>query len=631
MKTSRPNTRAHTARKTAKPAAKKRNKPTGGSSKSGKVTLVQGDPSIGSFQFSGVAGKAQTKEQVELPPKSPGAEKPISLKTRDPVSQQLRALPREIAAFAARNSVYFCIASTFVVLFCCINWQLFTTPIYEDGDFAANALQVQRAKHFSELLGNYSRFGFHHPGPAFFYVFAAGEELFFDILHIVPAPANAEMLAEILLNVTFLVLTFKIIRAHCYSTLFLPLATAGTVLFLYAVAHAVPGSPMVSIWPPHFILFCFPFFAVACASVVAGRWDHLPLMAWAGMMLVHAHVAQIMFAGTLAAVALAIAALRERKRGPMSHVIRQHRTAVLATAGIFALFVFPIALEWSLHRPNNIDFILKYTREHPGLHNSFSQSLLYLASFFMFTPRAEQVLASAQPTLAGLLNPAPFVLHYWAVFLGFASFATVSRFGRRRKAPLFAKYLLGQCALIAGLFIYWAASISGPLFPFNGYFFFSVQWILLLGLSALVADRFDMGLKSGTAIALCCAAVLPLLLIAPELKYVNSGDAGVHKVAESVKSITSRPIYLEFGSDDWPFAAGVASGLRRNGIRFCVLPSWGFMFGDDSVCQSDRRLRFSRDGSCESPCRTVLRHGDVSVEYVETARVNLDSRRQPIW
>ena len=68
------------------------------------------------------------------------------------------------------------------VLFAAIllnNSQLvFHSRQYESDDYAADSLQVIKAKHFRETLGQYSRYGFHHPGPAFFYVLAWGE-LFF--------------------------------------------------------------------------------------------------------------------------------------------------------------------------------------------------------------------------------------------------------------------------------------------------------------------------------------------------------------------------------------------------------------------------------------------------------------------
>ena len=48
----------------------------------------------------------------------------------------------------------------------------FETRLYEFADMAANSLEVLQAKKFELYYGNYSRWGFHHPGPALFYLLA---------------------------------------------------------------------------------------------------------------------------------------------------------------------------------------------------------------------------------------------------------------------------------------------------------------------------------------------------------------------------------------------------------------------------------------------------------------------------
>src|SRR5262245_59830940 len=77
---------------------------------------------------------------------------------------------------------------------------LFSTPIHELGDTGANSIIVNQAKHFELLVGNYSRQGFNHPGPAYFYLQAAGEWLFHDVLRLVPTPWNGQVLALYALN-----------------------------------------------------------------------------------------------------------------------------------------------------------------------------------------------------------------------------------------------------------------------------------------------------------------------------------------------------------------------------------------------------------------------------------------------
>jgi hypothetical protein len=57
--------------------------------------------------------------------------------------------------------------------------------------------------HGTLLIGNYSREGFNHPGPAYMYVQAAGQWLFLYVLHLVPTAWNAHVLAVFALNSSF--------------------------------------------------------------------------------------------------------------------------------------------------------------------------------------------------------------------------------------------------------------------------------------------------------------------------------------------------------------------------------------------------------------------------------------------
>jgi hypothetical protein len=80
---------------------------------------------------------------------------------------------------------------------------LFSTRLYEDADMGANSILVEQARHFTLLVGNYSRDHFHHPGPAYMSVKAAGESLFWAWLHVVPTAWNGQLLAVYALNSLF--------------------------------------------------------------------------------------------------------------------------------------------------------------------------------------------------------------------------------------------------------------------------------------------------------------------------------------------------------------------------------------------------------------------------------------------
>src|ERR1700735_1143571 len=80
---------------------------------------------------------------------------------------------------------------------------LFSTPEYENADMGANSILIEQARRFSLLVGNYSREHFNHPGPAFLYVQAWGESLFYDALPLVPTPWNGQLIALYGLNALF--------------------------------------------------------------------------------------------------------------------------------------------------------------------------------------------------------------------------------------------------------------------------------------------------------------------------------------------------------------------------------------------------------------------------------------------
>lgn len=58
------------------------------------------------------------------------------------------------------DSAPWALTAAFVLLVLAVNFHLFTQPIVEAGDYAANSLLVHQAKHFTLLTGHYSRWGF---------------------------------------------------------------------------------------------------------------------------------------------------------------------------------------------------------------------------------------------------------------------------------------------------------------------------------------------------------------------------------------------------------------------------------------------------------------------------------------
>ena len=210
-----------------------------------------------------------------------------------------------------RHRALVCFLLVFVALFAVLlvkNRDLFDLRIHEDGDFAANSIIIDDAEHFDLLVGNYSRQGFSHPGPADFYVQAAGEKVLHDWLGIVPEPFNGQAVAMLALNAALIALALTILAVETRSRV--ALVGAFTVAIVFAGAH---DFVLASTWMPYVYFAPFVAFLVAGASVASGNTRFLWVLALAGGFLVHGHVEFVVFVPAMTLVAL-VAGARGRWR-----------------------------------------------------------------------------------------------------------------------------------------------------------------------------------------------------------------------------------------------------------------------------------------------------------------------------
>ncbi len=508
----------------------------------------------------------------------------------------------------------FAVAVSAVVFFAVLlilNRDLFRVAIVEYTDFAANALQVERAKHFRELLGNYSRWGFHHPGPAFFYIFALGEKVLHDWLHLVPAEMNAHILSMVVLNSAFLFGAIGIIAAYCRSRLFPPTALALSLFFIYVVNRTIPGSAIFSIWMPHVLLFCFLFFVTVCASVAAGRTSHIPWLVFSGLMLIHGHVAQPLFVGTLSLAALGTLWWREGRSVGWEEFFHQNRKPFVISALLIMLFALPMVLDVAMYRDNNIRAILHHAKAHKGLQQSFMQSLKYEFSFLAFVPDPEVVLKTASAHLVSKGWSKPYVAVYWSVGWLMAGLAAGIYLFTGQRIPWFIRYAACEIVLISVLFYYWTLKMTGPLFNFNGYFFFGVQLLALFLLAFLILD--GLRLTATPAISLTLCVLLPLSILGTKQGFLNT-EKGEHETDRLVAHLPpddGKMLHLTFDSSNWMLEAGVASRLRHEHRPFCVDDLWAFTFGRDSRCSGFEGLTnlilTQAPRECQAPCKVLTK------------------------
>ncbi|HCT81202.1 MAG TPA: hypothetical protein DGT23_32465, partial [Micromonosporaceae bacterium] len=240
---------------------------------------------------------------------------------------------------------------------------VFGTPIHELGDSGANSIIIAQAKHFELLVGNYSRQGFSHPGPAYFYVQALGEWLFHDLLGLVPTPWNGQILAIYALNAALLATVTLIIGRWTESWF-----TAITCLLAVLALISLEPKILTDAWMPFVYVPSFLLLLVAAASVAAGRSADLWALALAGGLLVHGHASFLLFVPLIAAVAAI-------------WLVRKHgfdRRAWAIAFGVLAVFLAPIVINTIVHWPGEFAKYFGYGSSSGAGSKSVGGSLAYV-------------------------------------------------------------------------------------------------------------------------------------------------------------------------------------------------------------------------------------------------------------
>ncbi len=485
----------------------------------------------------------------------------------------------------------------------------FRAQLYEQGDFAADSLTVLQAKKFQALYGAYSRWGFHHPGPAFFYCYAAGEALFYDWLKLVPTPFNAQAIVGLILAAGFFAAALGTASCWVGSRWFAPLTLLLAVAHFGALASPILGSyALLLIWPACVVIMPFLCLLVTAASVGAGRGNDLPLLALACGFLVHSHVAQPLFTLPLFALAYGGLAWSAQGRPPWREFPRAHAL----TVGIVALFVLPVAIDLCRGSHSNFALVLEHLRTHRGERHPWLDALSYFLDFSAYRPyRSDHYEAPPGATLGRvglLLAKHPETTLLWAaalaVFLGgwLRHRRPVVQAGSDESAAAVRwRYLrwLGAClALCVVLTLIWAHIQDGKLFFFNALFNYAIYFGLAMLAAGVVAGALDRRVRTPAGqrwgVVALYGLAAGLFLLRPERfreHYFDTAQARgfATTVRTAVRDDGAAPgaaRYLWFTPNAWDQALTVALLLERGGGVFRVRSDQAYLFGAARAVES---------------------------------------------
>jgi hypothetical protein len=329
-----------------------------------------------------------------------------------------------------------------------------TPDVDSSGDGAAISLATLEALRARVLLGPYSQFGWHHPGPLLFYALAP---LYFLTGH----HEVSVRWTALLLNVGCFGAILAIIRRFGRPSLVVPVAALMAVLILR------PGGDFAfSAWNPHITVLPLGLLVCLGAACATNSISLLPWCALVASFIVQSDVALGPVVATIVLATSLVSWLRYHKRVDEQAKARAKvRTTVWLLA---ALWFFPLAEE-VVHNPSgNMDQVLRFFRSEPSGSHSITEA------WALFSHDYLGPLASTFENVVG--HRAPTELPWWepvaaAVLLILGS-AVAWRL--RRREP-FRACLLAFC-IVGGLAAVWSAyRVPG------GYWDYQLFWASVLG------------------------------------------------------------------------------------------------------------------------------------------------------
>ena len=472
------------------------------------------------------------------------------------------------------------------------------------GDQALVALGARRAAAFSQLLGPYSRTGFHHPGPAMFYLLA-------PFVNLLGSSGAGLYVGALAINLAAMLASVGLLwrRAGPRTALW-----GAVAIDLFALALGV--GTLREPWNPYLVVMPMLLFLLLWAVAMSGS---IGSAAWA--VVVGSYEIQTHIATTVVVVALSATLVVRVIRSSRSHARPTARFGPAAWIGAstFAAMWVPPVIELFRDHPNNLasmwDF---FTSNHQTVN---PRQLVGIAGDSL------TVLPFGNHDYVLALHRGSVELLAAAAMLAIASWATV-RLATRCELDLPIFLLIGA-VVTGGLGTLSLSASDGPVYLYFALWLSVVPLVALIGFGTALpgegpfraargaAARWSHGsvMTSGLLVAalfVSAGATVSDLALPSANRTIGSGpwppaDAGsargrhrtvadTAKIDEAVLGVvrrSDRTVELNIASGGlWPYAAGLVLTLDESGIKSRVASrTWVLYFGDQFVKARVSRLQ----------------------------------------
>jgi hypothetical protein len=492
--------------------------------------------------------------------------------------------------------------------------------IFPLADIAVLEIFVRDALTGKLLVGPYSRFGWHHPGPVYFYLIApfyaaAGR-------HTVALAAGAAVLL-----IAAMALVFWAAARSCGSIVGTALL-ASTTVYLWRIRD-LATSP----WNPHVVAVPTVALLAVCASLASGDVVMLPVAVFLASFIMQTDIALVPVVAAVTLVAAVAGFSSTTARDQMGTRLKWIGVTSVVAA---ALWLLPVA-EQVTHSPGNLTLLWRFFVGNPGLGQPFGTALAAWAVMMAAPLGPNLLLATGEPLVA----PADGTLVILSL-LQLLALAAIAVWAARTGHKAFG--WLAALALLASLVGLWSVTrIRERIMDHEVFWLTAVGslnlGVILGGCGLFVQQRLTSVAQTFERAAPFLQALLVAACMFVCIEQLNRARAGHLPVTHSSQvaerlgagvrdyvngQAVHKPL-VRIGEDVWGMTAGMLLQLDKLGVPFAVEDSWLPMFPQTFAAIGDEDAEISVSGT-NAHDQLANRPGNVLVTsadrvYVDAVRI----------
>jgi hypothetical protein len=435
-------------------------------------------------------------------------------------------------------------------------------PVSDTAVIESYTLYASRAQ---LLVGPYSRYGWHHPGPLYFYLLA-------PVYTLAGGSTPGLSAGALLINVASLVLLAWVLVRTAEGWLTI-VVTASVAVYVWRLAPL-----LVSPWNPHVVVLPLATLAVVAAAVASGDIGLLPLGVGLASFVMQTHLGVVPTALAVSAV-LALATWQAAR----TTIPRRRRVVIAAAAVAAVLWAVPLAEQVST-TPGNMTAVWRFFSSPNRGHQTIAAAYTAWSDMVTGIARPDFRVADGSPFRRSRWRPARTVAACEMAAL--AAIALVARRRRRRFEAALATVLLAALAIaFAAVTRIDDVIIDHEVFWISALGALAAATIAAVVVSAALRSDAPKRLVACAAVCACAAAAyvgfgelraITKRTFDPEPARRAAAVLG-EALERRVRSTGVRPL-IQIDQNEWPVAAGALLHLQRSGLPFAVEDDWLVMF-----------------------------------------------------